>query len=211
MRYISVVFFSLAPNNPGFYPLAGPLFTITYIFLMITGGLNICHKIPQYFLELPPSEPQWLQTLLRVCDWDFVWDATRGKSRAASSDDMEGQDEIEINKMDIIGDEGQGDVQNNDGTLGTYILRNLYLSGQCLLHHLFLLSIFFIFFLYFKKNDFLLKIFIILIALCCRLDSRFSIYCIKGTKCGAAWATLDGVLSKLWVTDTQKILNLCWW
>ena len=23
-------------------------------------------------------------------------------------------------------------------------------------------------------------------------------------KCGAAWATLDGVLSKLWVTDAQK-------
>ena len=156
MRYISVAFFSLASNNPDFCPLAGPWITITYISLIITGGLNICHKIRRYFLELPPSEPQWLQTLLRVCDWDFVWDATRGKSRAASSDDMEGQDEIEINKMDIIGDEGQGDIQNNDGTLGAYILRNLYLSGQCRLHHLFLLFMFSYFF-YIKKKWFFIK------------------------------------------------------
>ena len=27
-------------------------------------------------------------------------------------------------------------------------------------------------------------------------------------KCGAAWATLDGVLSKLWVTDAQKNFGL---
>ena len=30
---------------------------------------------------------------------------------------MEGQDKIEINKMDINGDEGQGNVQNNDDIL----------------------------------------------------------------------------------------------
>ena len=29
---------------------------------------------------------------------------------AASSDDMKGQDKIGINKMDIIGNEGQGDA-----------------------------------------------------------------------------------------------------
>ena len=60
---------------------------------------------------------------------------------------MEDQDEIEINKVDIIGDEGQGDNQNNDGSLGAYILRNLYLLGQFHLHHLFLLSIFHTFFI----------------------------------------------------------------
>ena len=38
----------------------------------------------------------------------------------------------------------------------------------------------------FKKN-----IFIMLIAVYCRLNSRFSIYWIKGRKRGAAWATLD--------------------
>ena len=49
---------------------------------------------------------------------------------------------------------------------------------------------FFIFFkkMFFKKCNFLLKtnIFIILIAVYCRLDSRFSIFWIKGRKRGAA-------------------------
>ena len=38
-----------------------------------------------------------------------IWDATRGKLRAAASDDMEGlenQDKIQIDKMDKIGDQG---------------------------------------------------------------------------------------------------------
>ena len=37
---------------------------------------------------------------------------------------------IETNKMNIIGDEGQGNAQNNDGILGAYLLRYLYLSGR---------------------------------------------------------------------------------
>ena len=64
-------------------------------------------------------------------------------------DDMEGQDKIEIDKVDIIGDEGQGNVQNNDGILERYLPRNLYLLGRYRLHHLFLL---FIFFCIIKKN-----------------------------------------------------------
>ena len=50
--------------------------------------------------------------------------------RAAASNDMEGikgQDEIQINKMDRIGDEGQGDAQNNEGTLEVYVPRTLLL------------------------------------------------------------------------------------
>ena len=34
----------------------------------------------------------------------------RGKPRAASSDDMEGQAEIEIDEMEIIGDKGHDDT-----------------------------------------------------------------------------------------------------
>ena len=67
MRYISVVLLSLVirtSNNLDYCPLAGPLFTITCIFLIITGGLNIYHEIRRHLLEIPPSEPQWLQNLL---------------------------------------------------------------------------------------------------------------------------------------------------
>ena len=68
------------------------------------------------------------------------------------------------------------------------------------------------YFCFFLKNiyNFLLEknIYSILIVLCCRLDCKFSIYWIKGMKRGAAWATLDGVLSKLWVTDAQKNFGL---
>ena len=106
------------------------MFTITYMFSIITGGLSVCHEIRRRLSELPPSEPQWLQNLLQTCDCEFVWDATRGKPRAAASDDMEGlegQDEIQIDEVDRIGDEGQGDAQNNDGTLGAYVPRTLLL------------------------------------------------------------------------------------
>ena len=49
-----------------------------------------------------------------------IWDARCGKPRAAASDNIKGledQDKIQIDKMDRIGDEGQSDAQNNDGTL----------------------------------------------------------------------------------------------
>ena len=60
------------------------------MFLLIIGSLNVCYEIQRELSELFPSEPQWLQPLLRTFDCDFVWDATRGKPRAASSNDMEG-------------------------------------------------------------------------------------------------------------------------
>ena len=59
-----------------------------------------------------------------------IWDARYGKPRAAASDDIKGledQDKIQINKVDRIGDEGQSDAQNNDGTLEIYDPRNLFL------------------------------------------------------------------------------------
>ena len=66
--------------------------------------MNVYHEIRGRLLELPPSEPQWLQALLRACDCDFVWAATRGKPCAASSSEgMEGQDEIGTDEVDIIG------------------------------------------------------------------------------------------------------------
>ena len=117
-------------NNPDYCSLAGPLFTITCIFLIITGGLSICHEIRRRLSELPPSEPQWLQSLLQLCDCEFVWVIIRGKPRAAASDDMEGmedQGEIQIDGVDRIGDEGQGNAQNNEGTLGAYVPRTLLL------------------------------------------------------------------------------------
>ena len=61
MRYISGAFLSLAIRtsiNPDYYPLAGPLFTFTCIFLIITGGLSFCHELQRHLSELPPSEPQ---------------------------------------------------------------------------------------------------------------------------------------------------------
>ena len=48
MRYMSVFLLSLtirASNNPDYCALAGPLITITYIFLIIKGGLSVCHEI----------------------------------------------------------------------------------------------------------------------------------------------------------------------
>ena len=133
MRYISVGLLTLAirmSNNPDYCSLAGPLFTITCMFLIITGGLSICHEIRRRLSELPPSEPQWLQSLLQLCDCEFVWVVIRGKPRAAASDDMEGmedQGEIQIDGVDRIGNEGQGDAQNNKGTLGAYVPRTLLL------------------------------------------------------------------------------------
>ena len=47
MRYISVTLLNLAirtSNNPDYCRLVGPLFTITCMFLIIIGGLNICHE-----------------------------------------------------------------------------------------------------------------------------------------------------------------------
>ena len=70
---------------------------------------------------------------------------------------MEGQDKIEIDKIDIIGDEGQGNYQNNNGILGRYFPRNLYLLGRYRLHHLFLLFIFHFFLYCLKNHNFLLK------------------------------------------------------
>ena len=40
---------------------------------------------------------------------------------------MEGQDEVEADGFDVLMGEGQGDAQNNDCDLDTYILRNLLL------------------------------------------------------------------------------------
>ena len=60
MRYIAVGLLSLAirtSNDPDYCPLAGPLFTITCMFSIITGGLTVCHEIRRRLLELPPSEP----------------------------------------------------------------------------------------------------------------------------------------------------------
>jgi len=52
--------------------------------------------------------------LLQTYDCEFLWDSTRGKPRAAASDNMEGlknQNKIQIDKkMDRIGDEGQSDA-----------------------------------------------------------------------------------------------------
>ena len=60
----------------------------------------------------------------------IMWDVTRGKPRAATSDNIKGledQDKIQIDKGDRIGDEGQSDAQNNDGTLEAYVPRTLLL------------------------------------------------------------------------------------
>lgn len=86
--------------------------------------MNICHEIRQYFLVLFFSEPQWLQVLFRAYDGDFEWDVTCGKSRAASFEAMEDQDKIEVDKINIIGDEGQGDAQNNNAILERYVPMN---------------------------------------------------------------------------------------
>ena len=67
--------------------------------------------------------------------------------------------------------------------------------------------IFMFFYFFILKKIHLFKqiyIYIILIALCCRLENRFSKYWTAGTKRGVAWVTLDGALSKLWVTNTQR-------
>ena len=68
------------------------------------GGLKIYHEIREYLLELLYflSKSRWLQALFRAYDSDFMWDVTRGKPRAASSEGMEGQDKIEINKIEVI-------------------------------------------------------------------------------------------------------------
>ena len=125
-------------NDPDYYSLAGPLFIITCIFSIITGGLICCHEIRRRFLELPPFEPQWLQALLRPCDWDL----TRGKPRAASYKGMEGQDKIEADGFDAFMGEGQGDAQNNDRGLGTYIPRNLFLHiFQAYIIYIFIINI----------------------------------------------------------------------
>ena len=66
----------------------------------------------------------------RVYFQNVIVNLTRGKPRAAVSDDMEGmegQDKIQIDEVDRIGDEGQGDAQNNEGILGTYVARTLLL------------------------------------------------------------------------------------
>ena len=110
MRYISVALLSLVirtSNNPDYS----------------------CHEIRRRLPELPPSEPQWLQSLLQTCDSEFVWDIIRGKPRAASDDmeGLEGQDEIQIDEMNKIGDKGRGDTQNNNGILRTYIPQTLFL------------------------------------------------------------------------------------
>ena len=76
MRYISVTLLNLAirtSNNPDYCPLAGPFFIITCMFLIITGGLSICHE--------------------KICFKHKImnlYDITRGKPRAAISDNMEG-------------------------------------------------------------------------------------------------------------------------
>ena len=80
------------------------------------------HEIQRRLLKLPPSAPQWLQVLIRTCNYDFVWDLTRGKPRIASYEGMEGQDEAEADGFDVLMGEGQGDTQNNDCDLDTYIL-----------------------------------------------------------------------------------------
>jgi len=70
-----------------------------------------------------------LQALLGACDYDFVWDATPGKPRAASSEGMEGQDEIEADEVDIIGDEGQGNTYELKGhhqSLGDTMLFSMH-------------------------------------------------------------------------------------
>ena len=149
IRYITIGLFSLAirtSNNPDYCPLAGPLFIITCMFLIITGGLTVCHEIRRRLLELPPSEPQWLQALLRACNCDFIWDSTRGKPRAASYEGMEGQDDVEADGLDILMGEGRSDAQNNNRGLGTYVPRNLLLhifQAYTIYLYLFLLYIFF--------------------------------------------------------------------
>ena len=53
-----------------------------------------------------------MQALLRAYDYNFAWDATRGKPRAATSEGMEGQDKIEAGGFDAIKDEDEVDVQH---------------------------------------------------------------------------------------------------
>ena len=92
-----------------------------------------------------------------------IWDARCGKPRAAASDDIKGledQDKIQIDKVDRIGDEGQNDAQNNDGTLGTYVPRSLFLhlyqAGAASTPYIYFS--YFIFFNFLKiKYNFLLK------------------------------------------------------
>ena len=43
------------------------------------------------------------------------------KPRAASSEGMYGQNKIEIDKINILGNKSQFDAQNNDGALEVYI------------------------------------------------------------------------------------------
>ena len=68
-----------------------------------------------------------MQVLIRTCNYNFIWDLTRGKPRVASYEGMEGQNEIEADGFDVLMGEGQGHAQNNDCDLDTYILRNLLL------------------------------------------------------------------------------------
>ena len=197
-------------QNVGFGPIplggGGP---VPYI-LIITGGLNVCHKIRRHLSELPPSESEWLQSLLRACDWNFVWDVTGGnKPRATSSNDIKGQNKIKIDTINIIGEERLGNAQNNDGILGEYILWYFYLSGRCRLHPLFLL--FFSYFLSLKKNDFFFQQNILTklhFVVGWTVDSRHI-----GSK---EWSVEPHeppwmASSKLWVTDAQGILTSSSW
>lgn len=60
---------------------------------------------------------------------------------------------MQYDKVNIIGDEGQGDTQNNNDILGVYIPRTLnlyiYQAGATSTTY------FYFFFMFKKKNDFL--------------------------------------------------------
>ena len=135
--------------------MAGLLFTITYIFLIVTGGLSICHEIRRRLLELPPSEPQWLQNLLRTSDCEFIWDVTRDMSRAATSDDMEGlegQDEIQIDEVEKIGDEGKGNAESKGVYVSQTLLLYIYQAGPTSTTYVYFSYLIFFLFFFSKKN-----------------------------------------------------------
>lgn len=66
-----------------FWPLQVEARTRTFIITGSRfGSLPVCHEIRRRRLQLRPSEPQWLQALLRTCDCDFVWGNQLVENRA---------------------------------------------------------------------------------------------------------------------------------
>ena len=107
-------------------PLTGPLFIITCIFWLITGGLNIYYKIRRYFWDClyrtsmvaSIASNIWLSYSMGCNPWQvpscLIW-RHGGRSRS-----------IQANKFDVVGDKGQDNTQNNGGL--DYIFHEAYSS-----------------------------------------------------------------------------------